>query len=71
MAESCWYQTNLANLWRYAKNRARNFSYDKDADVELVEKEFHKDRGSAHPNLTAGKVAAAQNVSSQSPLGDK
>jgi hypothetical protein len=32
MTESCWYETNLPNLWRYAKNRFRNI-YDKDADV--------------------------------------
>jgi len=36
MAESCWYDTNLANLWRYAKNRLRNLFYDKDADVSRV-----------------------------------
>ena len=34
MSESCWYQTNLPNLWRYARNRARNLFYDRDADVE-------------------------------------
>ena len=34
MSESCWYETNLANLWRYAKNRMRNLLYDKDADIE-------------------------------------
>jgi hypothetical protein len=33
MSESCWYETNLANLWRYAKNRMRNLVYDKDADI--------------------------------------
>jgi hypothetical protein len=36
MSESCWYQTNLSNLWRYARNRARNLFYDKDADVERL-----------------------------------
>jgi hypothetical protein len=36
MDESCWYQTNFSNLWRYAKNRARNLFYDRDADVERV-----------------------------------
>lgn len=40
MAESCWYQTNLSNLWRYAKNRARNFMYDSDADVEKVQRDL-------------------------------
>ena len=36
MSESCWYQTNVGNLWRYAKNRARNLFYDRDADVERL-----------------------------------
>ena len=36
MLESCWYQTNVSNLWRYAKNRARNLFYDPDADVERL-----------------------------------
>jgi hypothetical protein len=36
MSECCWYQTNVSNLWRYAKNRARNLFYDRDADVERV-----------------------------------
>ncbi len=60
MSESCWYQTNLPNLWRYAKNRARNFMYDKDADVELVEKGLLKQSANLHSNLSASKVAAGQ-----------
>ncbi len=36
MSQSCWYQTNLPNLWRYAQNRARNLFYDSDADVERL-----------------------------------
>jgi len=36
MAQSCWYETNLENLWRYAKNRMRNLFYDKDADISRV-----------------------------------
>jgi hypothetical protein len=36
MSESCWYQTNVPNLWRYGRNRARNLFYDRDADVERV-----------------------------------
>ena len=36
MAQSCWYDTNLANLWRYAKNRMHNLFYDKDADISRV-----------------------------------
>jgi hypothetical protein len=35
MTESCWYETNLANLWRYAKNRIRNFR-DHEADIEKL-----------------------------------
>jgi hypothetical protein len=36
MSKSCWYQTNVPNLWRYARNRARNLFYDRDADVERL-----------------------------------
>src|SRR5262249_28002739 len=36
MSQSCWYQTNIPNLWRYAQNRARNFFYDPEADVERL-----------------------------------
>jgi hypothetical protein len=36
MSQSCWYQTNLPNLWRYACNRMRNLFYDRDADVERL-----------------------------------
>jgi hypothetical protein len=36
MPRSCWYETNLPNLWRYAQNRLRNLFYDRDADVQRV-----------------------------------
>jgi hypothetical protein len=36
MPESCWYQTNMPNLWRYGRNRVRNLFYDRDADVERL-----------------------------------
>lgn len=36
MTESCWYDTNFANLWRYAQNRFRNLFYDREADVARV-----------------------------------
>jgi hypothetical protein len=36
MSRSCWYETNLPNLWRYAQNRLRNLFYDRDADVKRV-----------------------------------
>jgi O-antigen/teichoic acid export membrane protein len=32
MTESCWYRTNVPNLWRYAKNRFTHI-VDRDADV--------------------------------------
>jgi hypothetical protein len=36
MSRSCWYDTNLPNLWRYLQNRLRNLFYDRDADVSRV-----------------------------------
>lgn len=48
MRESCWYVTNLQNLWRYAKNRARNFWHDKEADISYI------------PPLSASATAANQ-----------
>jgi hypothetical protein len=36
MAQSCWYETNFVNLWRYAQNRFRNLMYDREADVHRV-----------------------------------
>ena len=38
MSQSCWYQTNVPNLWRYGRNRVRNLFYDRDADVERLMK---------------------------------
>lgn len=35
MRECCWYETNFANLWRYAKHRIANI-YDREADVERL-----------------------------------
>jgi len=35
MTESCWYQTNLRNLWRYAKNRLVHL-HDREADTERL-----------------------------------
>jgi hypothetical protein len=36
MSSSCWYETNLPNLWRYGQNRLRHLFYDRDADVSWV-----------------------------------
>lgn len=35
MTESCWYITNLPNLWRYARNRLRNLR-DVEADISRL-----------------------------------
>jgi hypothetical protein len=35
MYESCWYDTNIPNLWTYLKNRLHNL-VDKEADVRRV-----------------------------------
>jgi len=35
MYESCWYDTNIPNLWNYLKNRLNNL-VDKEADVQRV-----------------------------------
>ncbi len=36
MAQSCWYETNFSNLWRYAQHRMQNLFYDREADVNRV-----------------------------------
>lgn len=36
MNESCWYETNFANLWRYARHRLKNLFYDSDADIAKI-----------------------------------
>ncbi len=62
MSRSCWYETNVPNLWRYAQNRLRNLFYDRDADVTRVL------RSTSHPTgappldngmnpVSAGKIA--------------
>ena len=58
MYESCWYDTNIPNLWTYLKNRLNNI-VDKEADVEqaLVNA---SETGPAIP--FAGEVAKAQKV---------
>ena len=55
MGESCWYQTNLPNLWRYARNRTRNLFYDRDADVERLLKQGH----AVEPTMTRASLAPA------------
>ncbi len=60
MSESCWYQTNLPNLWRYARNRARNLFYDRDADVERLLKPVQApEETPVHPALTTATAGKA------------
>ncbi len=44
MRESCWYETNLPNLWRYLKNRLKHL-IDREADI-------HRLLSPAAPNLS-------------------
>jgi hypothetical protein len=52
MSRSCWYETNLPNLWRYGQNRLRNLFYDRDADVSRVLRNVS--RSTATPALDGG-----------------
>lgn len=58
MAESCWYETNLPNLWRYARNRMQNLLYDKDADVERALREAYKDFGNPLEDALSNRKVA-------------
>jgi len=58
MGQSCWYETNFANLWRYAKNRYRNLFYDREADVYRILNEQSANSSDAPP----------ESVLSESPL---
>jgi hypothetical protein len=63
MPECCWYQTNVPNLWRYGRNRARNLFYDRDADVERLMDSAAPRSSPAQPALTS---VAADKVVTQS-----
>lgn len=56
MHESCWYQTNVANLWRYARNRLRNLR-DREADVDRVLPQYARETVSS-PSMDEAKAAA-------------
>lgn len=58
MYESCWYDTNIPNLWTYLKNRLNNL-VDKEADVERVL--IAENEGSPE-NAFAGEVVKAQKI---------
>lgn len=42
MTECCWYQTNLATLYRYARNRLKILRYDREADIASLLTLHHK-----------------------------
>jgi hypothetical protein len=58
MTESCWYQTNLQNLWRYGKNRLKNLLYDKEADVERVLRAEQEPADALEETVSARKPVA-------------
>ena len=62
MSRSCWYQTNVVNLWRYGCNRVRNLFYDPDADVErLLKAGPAKAKRATQPALST--VGAGEGIS--------
>jgi O-antigen/teichoic acid export membrane protein len=44
MTECCWYQTNLATLYRYARNRLKILIYDREADIAHLLTLLHESR---------------------------
>ena len=59
MTESCWYRTNLPNLWRYAKNRLTHI-VDPDADVSRF---LHRRAPNVGQAPAAMATAASKNLS--------
>jgi hypothetical protein len=40
MMESCWYETNIPNLWRYGKNRLKHLLSDSETDINHILREY-------------------------------
>jgi hypothetical protein len=59
MVESCWYRTNLPNLWRYAKNRFAHI-VDHEADIDRLLPKPEPDRPPVP--ATMATAAAAKNL---------
>jgi hypothetical protein len=57
MNQSCWYETNLANLLRYAAHRIRNI-YDREADIERLLQQVEPERAKSYPAVAAPKAIA-------------
>jgi hypothetical protein len=64
MYESCWYDTNIPNLWAYIKNRLHNI-IDKEADVERA---LTGDAGLAAPAPQAAFAAEAGSVQQETTM---
>jgi hypothetical protein len=58
MYESCWYDTNIPNLWSYLKNRLNNL-IDKEADVRRA---LAVGSETEEANSFAGEMAKAQKM---------
>lgn len=58
MYESCWYDTNIPNLWTYLKNRLNNI-VDKEADIQSA---LNAQLDSNPENAFPGEMAKAQKV---------
>lgn len=75
MTECCWYQTNLANLWRYARNRLKILMYDREADIAQLLTLSHKsefasetDTPASTTTLSNPKKAASERAAGAQPL---
>lgn len=44
MTECCWYETSLATLYRYARNRLKILRYDREADIARLLTPHHESR---------------------------
>jgi hypothetical protein len=66
MAQSCWYETNFSNLWRYAKNRFRNLLYDREADVYRILNQKGA-QSAAGPSLSEAAVESRVGVQKAMP----
>lgn len=62
MVESCWYKTNLPNLWRYAKNRLKHM-VDREADIKRL---HHKPGLNPTSNAMVTAVASKNLTETQS-----
>jgi hypothetical protein len=62
MTECCWYQTNLATLYRYARNRLKIVMYDREADIARLLTLHHKhdnDPEGSHNQVVVSQDAQA------------